>query len=192
MTQKMVMGVSGDAGSFSEAAALVYGKKQKIDLTLDYLIDMEGVLTAIEIGKVDRGIFPVVNVRGGLVRMAFEAMSQHQFKFIDELWFDVCQCLLVKPGIPIRQINKIVSHPQAFAQCKLYIQKELNKAELIEWQDTAQAARMLSQDQWPATNAVIAPERAAEIYGLEVVAKNIQDDHPNFTAFAIVKRFQEK
>lgn len=188
MTNFIKLGVSGDEGSFSEEAGLLYSKNLKIKSTLDYLIDMEGVLAAVENGTVDIGIFPVVNLRGGLVRMAYDAMGNHKFRVIDELWLNVRQCLLVKSGIAINQIEHIVSHSQAIAQCRKYIQKNLDAAELIEWQDTAKAAKELSQGKLHPTNAVIAPERAAHIYGLDVIAKNIQDDNPNLTAFIIVKK----
>lgn len=188
MTNRIKLGVSGDIGSFSEEAGLLYASNLNIDVTLDYLIDMEGVLTAIENGTIDMGIFPVVNVYGGLVRMAFDAMGNHQFKVIDELWLDVHQCLLVKSGITINQIDNIVSHSQAITQCRQYIRKNYSTAALIEWQDTAKAAKELSQGKLRATSAVIAPARAAHIYGLDVIAKNIQDDNPNLTAFIILKK----
>ncbi len=184
------LGVSGDAGSFSEEAGLLYAKNSNIHPTLDYLIDMEGVLAAVENGTVDSGIFPVVNLRGGLVRMAFDAMGNHKFKVIDELWLNVHQCLLVKPGTAASQIKTIVSHPQAIAQCGQYVQKKFAHIELIEWQDTAKAAKELSQGKLHSSSAVIAPERAASLYGLEVMAKNIQDDNPNLTAFIIVTRHE--
>lgn len=183
----MKFGVSGDAGSFSEEAALLYAKKIRINPNLEFLIDMEGVLCAVENRSVDIGIFPVVNLRGGLVRMAFDAMGKHQFQVIDELWLTVQQCLLVKPGTTINNINKIISHSQAIAQCKQYIQKNFSNVELIEWQDTAKAAKELSQGLLHEFSAVIASEHAARLYGLNVIAANIQDDNPNLTAFIIVK-----
>jgi prephenate dehydratase len=188
MNTLLKLGISGDAGSFSEEAALLYAKNLSIQVSLDYLIDMEGVLAAVETGTVDRGIFPVVNLRGGLVRMAYDAMGKYQFQMLDELWLEVHQCLLVHPGVTRKQIKHIVSHSQAIAQCRNYLEKHFNDLSLIEWQDTATAAKELSQGQLGPTTAVIAPERAAILYGLEIIAKNIQDDNPNLTAFIIVNK----
>ncbi len=185
----MKLGVSGDAGSFSEEAALLYAKKIGINPVLDFLIDMEGVLCAVENRSVEIGIFPVVNLRGGLVRMAFDAMGRYQFQVIDELWLTVQQCLLVKPGTTINNINKIISHSQAISQCKQYILRNFPHVELITWQDTAKAAKELTQGILQPTSAVIASEHAASLYGLNVIAKNIQDDNPNLTAFLIVKPY---
>lgn len=184
----MKIGISGDAGSFSEEAGLLYASKNKINPEWIYLIDMEGVLDAVEHGKIDMGIFPVVNLRGGLVRMAFDAMGRHPFTVIDELWLEVNQCLLAKQGVMKNAIKKIASHPQALAQSREYLQKEFNDAELIEWQDTAKAARDLADGKLRGDCAVIAPRRAGEIYGLNVMAANIQDARPNLTAFIFVKK----
>lgn len=189
MTRAIKFAVSGDEGSFSEAAGLRYANTRGMNPVFEYLIDMEGVLCAVESGEVEIGIFPVVNLQGGLVRMAFDAMGKHQFKVIDELWLEVQQCLLAKPGILMPQIKAIVSHAQAFAQCRLYLQKNFPQVELVEWQDTAKAARDLSQNELHVTSAVIAPKQAASLYGLEVVDENIQDANPNLTAFVIIKQY---
>ncbi len=181
------LGVSGEQGSFSEAAGRLYARNQKLDVDIDYLVDMEGVLAAVEKGSIELGIIPVINLRGGLVRMAFEAMGKHLFQIIDELWFEVHQCLLGQHGTQLKDIKYIVSHYQAIAQSKEYIEKNLNTPELIEWQDTAKAARELSEGKLPPGSAVIAPELAATVYGLEILAKNIETDKPNLTAFIIVK-----
>ncbi len=92
------LAVSGDAGSFSEEAGIVYASREGFESSMIYAIDMEGVLTAVEKGQAELGIFPVVNSRGGLVQTAFEAMGHHLFTLVDEIWIEVQQCLLVKPG----------------------------------------------------------------------------------------------
>lgn len=188
MTHLIKLGVSGALGSFSEEAGLLYAEKIEITPKINYLLDMEGVLAAVECGSIDIGIFPVVNLCGGLVRMAYDAMGKHKFKVIDELWLEVQQCLLIKPDTDIKHIKKIVSHSQAIAQCKKYLQKNFKVAELIESQDTALAAKELAEGKLSAECAVLAPARSAVIYGLEIFAQNIQDTNPNLTAFIIVKQ----
>lgn len=192
MAKKITLGVSGDPGSFSEEAGLLYVQRIGIKPNLVYLTDMEGVLQALELKKIDIGIFPVVNSRGGLVTMAFEAMGKHLFTLIDEVWLDVRQCLLGKPGCKPEQLKKIVSHPQAILQCERYLLREFRKAALVEWQDTAKAAKDLADGKFGKTTAVIAPERAARLYGLEVLVKDIQDSHPNLTTFIVVKHHQQE
>ena len=185
--KKKRLGISGDAGSFSEEAGLIYAQRVDMKPTLIYLTDMEGVLSALNAKEIDIGIFPVVNSRGGLVKMAFEAMGKYLFKMIDEVWLDVRQSLLVQVGTPSTQIKKIVSHPQALVQCERHLQKMFPKAQLVEWQDTAKAASDLSIGKLTKDCAVIAPQRAAKIYGLAVLAKDIQDNCPNLTTFIVVQ-----
>lgn len=184
------LGVSGVAGSFSEQAGLLYAEKNDITATLEYLIDMERVLADVANGTVDLGVFPVVNIHGGLVRMAIESMGRHHFILVDELWLDVEQCLLVRPGVKIEQIKKVVSHSQALAQCRGYLKTHFAEAGQVEWEDTAKAAQDLSQGQLDKSCAVIAPAQSARLYGLEIIASNIQDMKPNLTAFIIVKQMK--
>lgn len=189
MKNKTLIGVSGDEGSFSEEAAMLYAKRMDITPSLVYLIDMEGVLAALSAGKIAIGIFPVVNLQGGLVHMAFEAMGKYSFRLIDEVWLEVHQCLMTKKGILPEKIKKIVSHSQALKQCAHYLKTHFKEAELIEWQDTAKAARDLSEGQLSDCTAIIAPERAGGVYNLAVMAKNIEDRQPNLTAFIVVKKY---
>lgn len=188
MNEPIKLGVSGDPGSFSEEAGRLYAKSHQLDATLDYLIDMEGVLHALNNGRINRGIFPVVNLYGGLVRMAFDAMGKYSFRVLDELWLHVHHCLLVKPNTKKDQILKVISHSQALAQCKKYLATNFNNCELVEFQDTAKAAKELSSGNISVTSAVIAPEQAAKIYGLEVLDNDIQDANPNLTGFIIVEK----
>lgn len=184
----VTIGVSGDQGSFSEEAALQYAAQKKLTPKLQFLTDMEGVLAAVESGSVALGIFPVANQRGGVVRQAIKAMGRHAFVPIDDFWFEVQQCLMVKPGVDVTQIQKIVSHPQALAQCPVYIQTQLPHTTLVDWEDTAKAAADLDSGKLGDDCAVIASKRAAELYGLKLVAEGIQDLKPNLTAFVVVKQ----
>ena len=137
---------------------------------------------------IDIGIFPVVNSRGGLVRPAFDAMGNYIFRVIDELWMEVHQCIMVLPDINKEDIKKITTHSQAIMQCERYIRREFPNAELVEWEDTAKAAKDLSEGNISADSAVIAPARSAQIYNLKIVDKGIQDNHPNLTTFIVVEK----
>ncbi|MCW8386963.1 chorismate mutase [Fluoribacter dumoffii] len=186
-----LFGISGDAGSFSEEVALLYAQQNGIEPTLVHLLHMEGVLHALEEERIDLGIVPVVNLIGGLVKPAFQAMGKHAFTFIDELWHEINQCLLVRPGVQPHQISHIVSHSQGLAQCRQFLQTHYQNAEQIEWIDTAKAARDLAAGNLPSHAAIIAPARCAQLYGLEIKAVKIQDRHPNRTAFILVKKYPD-
>lgn len=180
--------VSGDEGSFSEEAGLQYVDRVGLTATLVYSIDMEGVLAAVEDGAVDMGVFPVANLRGGLVRPAFVAMGRHPFMVVDDLWVEVNQCLIVKPGTTAEMIRKVASHPQALAQCQDYLSQKFPSVERVEWDDTAKAVRDLASGVLSADCAAIAPARAAQCYGMQILEASIQDMKPNLTAFIVVKK----
>ncbi|PIT87550.1 MAG: chorismate mutase [Candidatus Magasanikbacteria bacterium CG10_big_fil_rev_8_21_14_0_10_40_10] len=185
---RTTIAVSGDAGSFSEEAGLLCAQREGVEADMIYAIDMEGVLDRVEKGEADFGVFPVVNSRGGLVQTAFEAMGRHLFELKDEIWMEVRQCLMVAPGTKKIDIKKIATHPQAISQCERYIKRELPQARLIDWEDTAKAAKDLRDGVLDKDTAVIAPARSAQIYGLELLEKGIQDNHPNLTTFIVVKK----
>jgi len=185
-TGKITIGVSGDKGSFSEEAALLYCLQTGIKAEMKYLIDMEGVLDNLGKYQINFGIFPVVNSRGGLVQTAFEAMGRHLFKLVDEVWLDVKQNLMTLPQITKTDVKIITSHPQAISQCERYLRKEFPKNLVKGYADTARAARDLSAGKLNKYTAIIAPALCAKIYGLKIIKKNIQDNHPNLTTFIVV------
>lgn len=186
---KKIIAVSGDAGSFSEEAGLLYVNREHIEAEFLYAIDMEGVLAAGEEGRCNLGIFPVVNSTAGLVRPAFEAMGRHRFTVQSEFKLDVRQCLLARKETPREAITRIVSHSQALAQCAAYCAREFPSVSLQEWEDTAKAARDLRAGVLKPTVAVIAPARCAELYGLAIIEAGIQDAQPNLTTFIIVTHY---
>lgn len=187
MTTKI--GVSGDVGSFSEEVGLNYIKKACLNNSeLLYLIDMHGVMSSLNDGKIDIGIFPVVNNNSGLVWPAFEAMGKYNFKIIDELHLDVQQCIFAKKMLELKDVSAIYSYTPAFNQCKIFLQDEASGIRKVDWGDMAKAARDLSQGVLPEDVAVIGSRRAAEAYNLKILASNIQDVKPNVTMFVVVTR----
>lgn len=183
----MSIGYSGIEGSFSEEAALEYTRKNNLEGMPIPLLDMDGVLKALNAGEIDLGIFPVSNSTGGLVETAFEAMGRYTFQLIDQLPFEVHQCLLALPGTKIKDIKQITSHPQALTQCKNYLATKFPDAKKVQWSDTASAARDLANGTLPADSAVLAPAQSAKVYGLELLEERVQDHHPNITTSIIVK-----
>ena len=87
-----------------------------------------------------------------------------------------------------QQITAIASHPQALKQCRMYLKRKWPEVELIEWKDTALAAKDLTEKKLPSSTAVIAPERSAELYNLDILESGIQDLKFNFTTFLAVEK----
>jgi prephenate dehydratase len=190
MKNTLKIGVSGNQGSFSEEAANYYCQKEEIeDYSLDYLISVENVLTALEQGNIDKAVFPIENSNGGIVIEAVYAMSQHNFIIEKIFEIDVRHCLHIIPGTDKEKITKVVSHPQALKQCRMYLKRKWPHLELQEYSDTASAAKDLAAGVLEQTCAVIAPKICTSLYGLELLEEGIQDLKFNFTTFiTAVKR----
>ncbi len=189
---KKIIGVSGNQGSYSEAAAKQYIKQQELDAKLSYLLDMDTVLLHLAQNKIDLGIFPVMNNNAGIVTQAFEAMGKYEFTLIDHSSLQIDHCLMTLKSLDAEQIMEIVSHPQALVQCKQYINKNFPNAKLTPWIDTAEAAKNLEEGKISAKAAIIAPKAAADLYGLKIQQENIQDSNPNVTSFIVVENRYKK
>lgn len=187
----MTIGIMGAKGSFSEEAARTYMNKEGISADISYLVSAERVLTALEEGSVDRGIFPIENSNGGIVIEAVYGMARHRFSIEKLFEIDVHQNLLVLPGTNADHITEITSHDQALKQCRMYLKRKWPGVEINEYADTAKAAEDLANGILPPSTAVIASKAAAEIYNLDILEESIQDLKFNYTTFVVAKTFEE-
>ena len=190
MIKLMNIGISGAKGSFSEEAAREYAKKwlKKANFEPNYLISAENVLSAVEKGKVDLGVFPIENSNGGIVIEAVYAMAKHKFSIKKIFEIDIHQNLLVKKGVKAGKIKTVTSHDQAIKQCRMYLRRKWPNVGIEEYADTAKAAEDLASGKLPASTAVIASRIAAEIYGLDILEESVQDLKFNFTTFIAAEK----
>ena len=185
----MTIGISGAPGSFSEQAAIKFAEKNNIqNPTIDFLVSVENVLAKLEKGELDFGVFPIENSIGGIVIEAVHAMAPHQFKIKELFEIEVNQNLLVIKGMSASDITAIASHDQAIKQCRMYLKRMWENIDLQPYPDTALAAKDLSEGTLPASTAVIASMRAAEMYGLDVLDEKIQDLKFNYTVFVAAEK----
>lgn len=184
----MRIGVMGAKGSFSEEAAQTYLAKEQLVAELDYLISAEKVLSALEAGEIDLGIFPIENSNGGIVIEAVYAMAKHRFEIEKMFEIEVRMNLMAKKGTTTDAITSITSHDQALKQCRMYLKRRWPGIELVAYEDTAKAAGDLAEGKLPETTAVIASKAAAELYGLDILEESIQDLKFNYTSFVVAKR----
>ena len=188
----MKIGIMGATGSFSERAGEDYIAQQYInDAEIVPLISAETVLSELEKGTVDRGIFPIENSNAGIVIEAVYAMAQHRFTVERIFEIDVHHMLLVTPGTTASQIDTITSHDQAIKQCRMYLQRVWPDAEIKQYVDTAKSAEDLGDGTLPSATAVTAPRRCAELYGLEIFEESIQDLKFNYTSFVVATKYKE-
>lgn len=180
----------GIHGSFSEEAALDYAREHGLgEIEIVECISSKRVLEAVTEGAVDLGVFALENSNGGVVYESVYAMAAHCFHIDDLFEIDVNQALLVHPSLPDREaVTRIASHQQALRQCRMWLRHHFPTTPVTEESDTAAAARMLATGELPPTTAVIAAERCAELFGLTLLERRIQDLKFNFTTFVVARQ----
>ncbi len=146
------------------------------------------VLDAVESGAVDFGFVPIENSIEGMVNFTQDALAfDYDLLIVGEVVLDIEHCLLVRPGTTIDQIDEVLSIPVATAQCHRFFREQLPDAEVRAANSTAEAARIVGEEDLP-NRAALAPRVAAEVYGLTVLAADIADHADNQTRFVLVAR----
>ena len=132
------------------------------------------------------------NAQGGVVIESVEALAEYRCGIVEMFHIPVSQNLLARHAVFIGDITEIHSHQQALRQCKDYLAEHFWTRPLTEADDTAEAARRLSEGELPKTIGVIGSKYCAELYDLNIVEKDIHDLKHNLTLFLAVEKNEEK
>jgi prephenate dehydratase len=174
----------GEPGAYSEEAA----GEAFPEATLLALPSIRRVFEAVEIGHSDYGLVPIDNSQAGSINETYDLFLRHGLHLVGEKVLPVNHCLLGLPGVAIDQLREVISHPQAIAQCEEFLQS-LEVAVRADY-DTAGSAKRIADEQLR-TTAAVASQRAAEMYGLEILAERIQTYPDNYTRFGVLSRLAE-
>jgi len=176
----------GPFGTFTEQALQTLPDFEGAELLAHRTVP--DVLDAVSAGEVDAGFVPIENSIEGMVNFTLDALAfDHELLIVREVVLDIHLCLAARPGIRVDDVKEILSIPVATAQCHRYLREFLPSADVRNALSTAAAAQLVSEDPAPHL-AAIAPRVAAERYGLEVIAENIEDHAGNQTRFVLVRR----
>ena len=176
----------GPQGTFCEQALLTQPDLAAAELLA--LPSITEVIDAIANGDVDCGMVPLENAIEGAVNVTLDTLTFDVDLLIQrEVVISVQMNLLGVRGSRIEDIRKVVSIPVATAQCRTFLRNKLPNAATIAANSTAEAAQMLAEAPEP-TTAAIGTALAAEIYGLEVLADDIEDHPENSTRFGLLAR----
>jgi len=187
----ITIGIQGGKGSFSEEAAYKFADNHGLEkIKMIYQISSEIVLKGVETNATDYGIFAMENAQGGVVIESVKALAKYRCEILEMFHIPVDQNLLGVPGLNLGDITEIHSHQQALRQCKDYLSNHFWTRPLIEEDDTAEAAKRLSEGKLPKTVAVIANKACADLYGLEILQDSIHDLKHNLTLFLGVKKLE--
>ncbi len=141
------------------------------------------IFVAVQDGRAIQGMLPVENSLAGTVIPAYDLLIDHDLRVQAEAILRVEHCLMSLPGTKLDAIKRVKSHHQALAQCE----QTLKRMGLtpVDYFDTAGAARDLAAQPEPGT-AAIASELAAQTYGLDILARNVEDLDFNYTRFFVL------
>jgi arogenate/prephenate dehydratase len=180
----MRIAFQGESGAYSEAAALRFSSHADVIACESF----DDVFRTVAAGRATHGILPVENSIGGSIHRNYDLLIEHDLPIVGEIELPIRHHLLALPGTPIERVQRIYSHPQALAQCERFL-REL-PARVHATYDTAGSAKLI-REQELADAAAIASERAAQVFGLEILRSDIQDYSDNITRFLLVSRITE-
>ncbi len=173
----MIIGTLGPEGSFSEKAAKRWNESAK----LRYYDDIPDTVEALLKGEVDYSIVPVENSIEGSIALTLDLLMEQQLKITGEVIVQVNHHLLSMGSR--KDIKVIMSIPQALSQCRKFIKENFRNVEVQTALSTSHAAKLASQSK---EIAAIASRESADIYGLKILAENIQDMNENYTRFIVI------
>lgn len=185
----MQLAYLGPQGTFSEEAARAFADRHPLadQIELVPIKEISDVLYAVDAGTYPCGIVPVENsIEGSVVVTLDLLVHEVNLKIIAEEVLSIRHHLLAPPGVTIETIERVVSHPQALAQCRQTLSRMVPAAELQSAHSTAEAARQVAMSSAPA--AALGTALAGELYGLEPLAIDLQDIAENMTRFLVVGR----
>ena len=174
------IGALGPEGTYSEKAALLWIKGRP-EASIVYFNDFEGVLEAAAAGRLEAGIVPVENSLEGAVTTVMDLLLRLDVVIVGEVNVPIRHCLVGQGG----DVKVILSHPQALAQCRQYLREHYPEAEIRTTGSTSHAARLAQE--FPEMAAVAGADTALK-YGLQILAREIQDASDNVTRFIVAAR----
>jgi len=178
------IGYLGPDGSFTHTAAML-----KFGQSVEYesLVDIRSIFDEVSKGHCDLGLVPVENSTGGGVIETLDALIDSDVKVCSEVLMAVHHNLLA--NCALEEIEKIYSKPEVFVQCRNWLIATFKEAQTIPVASSAKAAQMTADEP---KAAAIGSAVAAELYGLKIVCKNIEDIASNITRFLVIGREDAK
>ncbi len=174
----------GERGAFSEEAAV---SALGTDIHPVPCRSFPEVFAAVAEGRAAYGVIPIENSLTGSIRENYDLLLEHSLHIVGEAEIRIRHCLLALPGVRLEEIRRVLSHPQALAQCERTLRALLPGAELVPVYDTAGSAVIIKEKKLRDA-AAIAGRRAAEIHGMAVLAEDIADSPENYTRFLVLGR----
>jgi prephenate dehydratase len=180
-TDLRTVAFAGEPGAFAEDAALArFG-----DLPRVAVPSFREVFDTVASGRADVGIVPIENVVNGTVRETYDLLLEHALSIVGEVIVPVRLSLAALPGQRLDDIERVYSHIQALGQAEGFLRRR--PWSLLTTYNTAGAGKLIADRGERGSAAVLSP-RAASLFGLEILADDIQDVADNRTRFIVIAR----
>ncbi|MBR3751589.1 MAG: chorismate mutase [Ruminiclostridium sp.] len=174
----------GTEGAYAQQACEKVFKHPQIM----YFGSFDSVFTAVEQGFCQYGVLPLENSTAGSVTQIYDLMREHQFKIVRATRLKIDHNLLAKKGTKIEDVKEIFSHPQAISQSSTFLEKLRAKGVVVTpCENTAVAAQRVAESDRTDV-AAISSFHCMELYGLERLAADIQDQGNNHTRFIVISK----
>ena len=191
MNGNLRIGIQGGEGSFNYQALELGMRRQRVqDYEPVFLFTTEAVLSALQAGMVDRGQFALYNSTCGPVEETMEAIGRFTFEVLDWYSIPIAHALICKKGVELAQIRTILTHPKVLEQCEGnlrehydWIEQKRGEGDMI---DPAMAAQALRDDELPDDHATLSCRALSDVYGLKILATDLQDRSENATTFLYI------
>ena len=192
---KLRIGIQGAEGSFNEEALREIARKRNIGrYETVYCLTTRRVLTALCDGLIDRGVFAIYNSRSELVDETAAVLGHYLFDVLDFVTLPIRHNLMSLPSRSLGEIHTVMGHPEALAQCLQTLARKYPRQKLLSGDeklpDGAAAAVALVKGELDRGVAVLGSRAIARRYGLEIIARDLQDDPANTTTFLFVQLFK--
>jgi len=184
--KKLLVAFQGEHGAYSDLAARKFFGEQIITMPTP---SFDAVFEAVAQHKTQFGIVPLENSIAGTIHRNYDLLARSMLTITGEIFLRISHHLLALPsrtnGIQrLRQIKRVYSHSQALDQCERFIRSH-PWMEAVMYQDTAAAVRFVAQ-RGRTDEAAIASNAAANLYGLTIIADNLETNRENYTRFCVI------
>ena len=183
--QRAMVACQGVEGAYSQIACDSIFKAP----TILYFNTFEHVFKAVESGMCQYGVLPIENSTAGSVNAIYDLMTRHNFSIVRSARLKVSHNLLTKHGVKKEEITEVFSHQQAIRQCAGYL-STLKDVKVTVVENTALAAQMVAQSERRDV-AALSSRFCGELYGLNLLEQNVQDQDNNYTRFICISKNPE-
>ena len=178
--QTLKVAFQGERGAYSESAVYrFFGETAEVKPCRDF----KDVFESVGEQETDFGVVPVENSIEGSVNQTYDLFLKHDLKVRGEIIVKIEHCLIANPGTKLEDVKAVYSHPQALAQCRTFLEK--SGWELVPTYDTAGSVKIL-KEKGLKNAAALASEKAAELYKMKILAREIADNPENYTRFFVI------